>query len=247
MRELLALTARAEAAHFWFRGFRRFVAPVIAGLARGRRDLCLVDCGCGTGHNLALLGPYGRACGFDLTEGSGTRARTIGLPVAQGDVTHAPFQSDTVDLATCFDVLQCVPDDAAAVSEMRRIVRPGGAVVLTLAALDILRGDHAEVWGEVRRYTAGSARRLMEQADLDVERVSYLYASVFPLMLAVRTTQRVLRRFRHPRADADIGVPPAAINVALTAVVTVEAWLARRLPMPVGSSLLVVARKPRSG
>jgi SAM-dependent methyltransferase len=243
VRALLALTARAEADHFWFRGFRGFVAPVIAGLARGRRDLRLVDCGCGTGQNLTLLGSYGRAFGFDLTEGSGQRARAIGLPVARGDVTRAPIQSDTADLATCFDVLQCVHDDAAAVSEMRRIVRPGGAVVLTLAALEILRGDHAEVWGEVRRYTNRSARRLMEQAGLDVERVSYLYASVFPLVLATRTAQRLLRPFRRPRADADIPVPPAPINLALTAVVSAEAWLSRRVPMPVGSSLLVVARK----
>src|SRR5918993_1360192 len=53
--DLLELTARAEASHFWFRGFRRFVAPVIADITAGRPGLRLVDCGAGTGHNLSLL------------------------------------------------------------------------------------------------------------------------------------------------------------------------------------------------
>ena len=74
MDDLLELTGRVEATHFWFRGFRRFVAPVLEELAGGRRDLRLIDCGCGTGNNLALLKPYGRAFGFDLTPG-GLRSR----------------------------------------------------------------------------------------------------------------------------------------------------------------------------
>ena len=55
MDNLLDLTSRVEATHFWFRGFRRFIAPAIAEMAGTRRDLQLLDCGCGTGHNLATL------------------------------------------------------------------------------------------------------------------------------------------------------------------------------------------------
>ena len=64
----LELTARAEPTHFWFRGFRAYVAPVIREIAAGRRDLSMIDCGCGTGYNLkTLLQPYGRAFAFDMT------------------------------------------------------------------------------------------------------------------------------------------------------------------------------------
>jgi SAM-dependent methyltransferase len=241
--DLLALTARAEAHHFWFKGFRQFVAPVLHALAGGRRDLRLIDCGCGTGANLDLLRPYGRAVGFDLAREGVARARGRGLAVARGDVTSIPFVSSAFDLASAFDVLQCVDDDVAAVREMARVVRPGGAVVVTLAALDVLRGDHAEAWHEVRRYTPESAAHLLRTAGLEVERLSFLFASVFPLMLAVRVAQRVLRPFRALRGDRDIRVPAAPLNAALTWLVSAEAALARRVRPPLGSSLLAVGRK----
>jgi SAM-dependent methyltransferase len=242
--DLPELPGRAEAPHFWFRGFRKFIAPVIAGLANGRPGLRLVDCGCGTGHNLRLLRPHGRAVGFDLSAAGPTRAHATGLTVLRGDVTRIPLASASFDVATSFDVLQCVEADVAAVREMARIVRPGGVVVLTLAALDALRGDHAEVWQEVRRYTPATARRLVESAGLRPERISFLFASLFPLMASVRLVQRMTRRFgRTVRADTDISVPIGPVNLLLTVLVSAEAALVRHVPMPIGSSLLVVARK----
>jgi SAM-dependent methyltransferase len=243
MDDLLELTSRAEATHFWFHGFRAFVAPVLADLAAGRHDLRLIDCGCGTGFNLALLRPYGEVYGFDLTAGGLMRARAMGRPLVRADVTRVPFASNTFDVATSFDVLQSIGDASAAMREMARIVRPGGVVVLSVAALEMLRGDHSEAWKEVHRYTRRTARRLVEEADLRVERMSFLFASLVPMMFAVRLVQRLTRPFREHRADTDISVPAAPLNAALTSVVRAEAALARRVSMPIGSSLLVVARK----
>jgi SAM-dependent methyltransferase len=243
MDERLEKTRRAEATHFWFRGFRSFVAPVLRDIARGRTDLRVVDCACGVGHNFEVLRSVGRPVGFELTA-AGTDAASALAPVARADITRIPFPSDHFDLATSFDVMQCIEGDRAAVREMARIVRPGGAVVVTVAALDILYGDHSEVWEEFRRYTPATARGLLEGAGLRVERVEFMFASLFPLMLAVRTVQRALRPLRSRPAHSDISVPWAPVNAALTWLVSGEAALSRRFPMPIGSSLLVVARKP---
>lgn len=246
--DLLDLTGRAEASHFWFRGFRRYLAPVVAEAAASRTGLRLVDCGCGTGGNVALLAAHGRAFAFDLTYYGSARARQEQhVPVAQADATRIPFAPASFDIASAFDLLQCMPDDRAAVAEMARVLKPGGTLILTVAALEVLRGDHSEAWQEVRRYTPETVRALVASAGLRVERVSFMFASIFPLMLAVRASQRMLRPYRAFRTDTDIAVPAAPVNAVLSWMVSGEAALSRRFPSwflpPVGSSLLVVARK----
>lgn len=244
MSDPLELTSRAEATHFWFRGFREFVTPVIADLSGGRCDLRIIDCGCGTGFNLHLLSRYGRAVGFDLNEDGVRMAHAAGATVVRADAAHVPFASGSFDLATSFDLMQCLEPDAAVVQEMARLVRPGGAVVVTMAALEMLRGDHSVSWQEVRRYTPGMARELFLQAGLRVERLSFMFGTLFPLMLAVRLAQRALRPFRAHRHDTDIAVPSAPVNALLTGLVMAEARAARYVRLPMGSSLLVVGRKP---
>jgi ubiquinone/menaquinone biosynthesis C-methylase UbiE len=245
MSDLLELTALAEPTHFWFRGFRAYVAPVIRQIADGRRDLRILDCGCGTGYNLrVLLGPYGRTFGFDLTVDAMRRARVAGRPLVRATMEQIPFASGAFDLATAFDVVQSVPDDRRALREMARVLKPGGHVVLNVTALDFMRGDHSDIWGELRRYTPARVARLLGDAGLEAARISFLFGSLLPLMLAVRMTQRVQRLWRPPRGDADLTVPPAPINAVLSGIVTAEAALARRVPIPFGSSLMIVARKP---
>ena len=241
----LALTALAEPSHFWFHGFRAYVIPVIREIVAGRRDLRMIDCGCGTGYNVkTLLRPYGRAFAFDMTLDALQRARATGCPVVRADMEQIPFRAGSFDLATSFDVVHSVNDDHAAVREMARVLKPGGHLVMNVTALEFLRGDHSDVWGEQRRYTRDSGTRLIEAAGLGVVRAAYLFASLVPMMLTFRVVQRVLRTFRDPRGDTELRVPPTPVNSILTGLVRGEAALARRLPLPFGSSLLVVARKP---
>lgn len=244
MGNLLELTALAEPTHFWFHGLRSYVVPVLAEIAGSRRDLRIIDCGCGTGYNLdRLLRPYGRTFGFDLHEDSMWRARKTGRPIVRADMEHIPFASDSFDLATSFDVLQSVPDDRQALREIARVLRPGGHVVLNVTALDLLRGDHSDVWGELRRYNIARASKLLADAGLQPVQMSYLFASLLPLMLTVRKLQAMFRPFREPTGDADLSVPSAPINGALAWMVRREAALARYVRMPFGSSMLIVGRK----
>ena len=245
MSDLLELTAQAEATHFWFHGFRGYVAPAIRRIAAGRRNLDIIDCGCGTGYNLQhLLAPYGRTFGFDFNPDAMRRARSARRPLVRADIQRIPFTSNTFDLATSFDVVQSVPDDRAAVSEMARVLKPGGSVVLNVTALDLLRGDHSDVWGELRRYTRERAVALVQSAGLEPSRISYLFGSLVPLMLAVRQAQAMRRSYRAPTGDEDLTVPSAPVNAALTALVRAEVAVASRVTMPFGSSLLIVGRKP---
>jgi SAM-dependent methyltransferase len=107
---LLELTYRAEQLHFWFRGFRQYMAPALARATAGVSRARILDCGCGTGANLEMLRPYGSAVGFDLTAIGAQFARAHGHRVAQASIGQIPFRSGTFDLATSFDVFQVLPD-----------------------------------------------------------------------------------------------------------------------------------------
>jgi len=243
MDDLLELTSRVEADHFWFRGFRAFITPLLDEAAAGRPDLRLLDCGCGTGHNLALLSRYGDVVGFDLTPGGLELAKRSAVPLVRAEMSRMPFRSGSFDILTSFDVLQYVDDDGLALREVARLLRPGGTAVLTASALEVLRGGHAGAWPEVRRYTKARLRRIAIDAGLHIERLTYLFGSLLPMMLAVRAARR-----NSPAdcqgEDWEMSIPPAPINNALTWLLRTEAALTRRMPFtPAGSSVLIVARK----
>lgn len=243
---LLELTYRAERTHFWFRGFRRFVAPWLARAADGRPNLRLLDCGCGTGANLEMLGRHGRAFGFDITAIGPRFARQHGLTrVARGSIGEIPCPDNAFDIVTSFDVLYGLPDEVeqAAAREMARVARPGGYVLITAAALESLRGGHGSLAKELRRYTTASLTTLLEGAGLEVVRISYTFAFLFPLLYSVRAFQRWQGGGQAAASDSEISVPSAPVNVALSALLVAESWLLRAVNMPVGSSIICLARK----
>jgi ubiquinone/menaquinone biosynthesis C-methylase UbiE len=245
---LLDATSRAEQRHFWFRGFRRFVVPLLAEAIAGRPRADILDCGCGTGNNLAMLERFGRPYGIDLTWVGLQHARRMGATrTARASVVQLPFATQRFDLVTSFDVLYCLPEPAEsqAVTEMYRVLRPGGALVVNVAALDILRGNHSVLGGEVRRYTCRTLRALLERAGFGIERITYTNASLFPVILSVRTAQRLVGMADTPeKAESEIRIPPAPINAVLSAALLVESYALRVIDMPLGSSVLCLARRP---
>jgi SAM-dependent methyltransferase len=243
---LLEATRRAEREHFWFKGFRAFVAPLVARAAAAHPPARLLDCGCGTGVNLPMLAQYGTAFGFDLTWTGLKFAKDHGTRrLAQASVVQVPFRDQAFDLVTCFDVLQCLPPDIgrSVLAEFHRILAPGGHLVMNVAALEALRGDHAVLAEEAHRYGRGELHGMVEAAGFHVERLTFTNASIFPIMFGLRWWQR--RRGLKPAEEAqgEISIPSAPVNHTLAALLRSEAALVRRLDMPVGSSLLLLAQK----
>ena len=249
MDRLLRATAIAEQRHFWFRGFRFFVTPLLERAVAGRSGLRLLDCGCGTGNNLDLLGRYGRAYGFDLTASGLAFGRDAGRTrLARASIGAIPFPAAAFDIVTSFDVLYSLPDaiEQAAIREMYRVARPGASLLINVAAMEMLRGVHSVLSREVRRYSRESLARLVTDAGFRVERITYTNAVLFPPMALARAVQRARGLSAWQDANQEIRVPAAPVNLALTAALKLESLWLRAVDNPFGSSLLCLARKPQT-
>jgi SAM-dependent methyltransferase len=243
---LLERTRQVEQRHFWFTGLRRFLRPLIAEAVASRPNPRILDCGCGTGANLSMLRDYGRPVGFDIAWAGLQHARTYGqTAVANASITEIPFAAATFDLVTAIDVLYSLSEDeeATAVAEIYRVLRPGGTLIVNVAALSILRGNHSVFGSEVRRSTRRRLRAILARGGFTVVRLTYTNTSLFPLMLAVRTTQRLVGLATPEEAGSDMAVPPAPLNALLAGMLWCESRALRVMDMPIGSSLLCVARK----
>jgi SAM-dependent methyltransferase len=245
---LLEATSRVEQSHFWWHGLRSFVRPLVheatAGLDRPR----LLDCGCGTGANLVLLDEFGRSFGLDITFHGLQYARHHyrRVRVTNASITDVPFGDATFDVVTAFDVLYSLTEEQerTAVAEIFRVLKPRGTLIVNVAALAILRGNHSVFGQEVRRSTRRRLRRVLSTAGFEVVRLTYTNATLFPLMLTVRTAQRLMGLATPEEAGTDLVVPPAPVNALLTQLLLIEARALRIVDMPIGSSLLAVAHKP---
>jgi ubiquinone/menaquinone biosynthesis C-methylase UbiE len=245
---MLEQTYRAEARHFWFRGFRKFVRPLLIQATTGLSRPRLLDCGCGTGANLPLLREFGIPIGVDLTSRGLNFAAARGVDrLARATVAQLPFLSGTIDVAVSFDVLYCLEDEdeRRAIAEMYRVLRPGGSVIVNAAALDMLKGDHSVLVSEVRRYTRRRLRDKLTAAGFRIERITYTNASLFPVTAGVRALQRLRGLKAEGGTRGDFYMPPAPINGLFGGALALEAvMIAAGVNMPIGSSVLCLARKP---
>jgi SAM-dependent methyltransferase len=233
---------RAEAAlergHWWFRGRRRILARFLKGLERPARTL---DVGCGTGAN----GPVftGFTVGVDasaLPLGLGRTGERTHAARLRADAARLPFADGAFDLVCALDVLEHLDDDAAALAELRRVLRPGGALVIFVPALPLLWGLQDEVAHHRRRYGRAQLGALVRAARFHIARLTFFNTFLFPPILAARLAMRLWR----PALASENQVGGPLTGKLAELVFSAEAPLLDHLDLPLGVSLACIARRP---
>ncbi|MGE5531977.1 MAG: class I SAM-dependent DNA methyltransferase [Bacteroidota bacterium] len=231
-----------EETYWWFVGRRLLVRQMVERYA-GRANLRLLDAGCGTGGTLSRMIGLGDLFGFDYSEFALAFCRQRGFSLlAAGDLTALPYCTDIFDVVLSCDVLEHVDDDFLGLAEMVRTLRQGGHLVLTLPAHAFLWSEHDEALSHRRRYSAKHLRKMLEEAGLEVVKLSPVVTVAFLPILAFRLLQR-LSPHRSDEPKTDLRELPRPLNNLLIDVLRLENWFLRRLNLPVGTSLVAVARK----
>ena len=236
------ITYEMERKHWWFVGRRKIIECFVERVCRdlAKRRPRILDVGCGTGANLQMLANYGVAEGADISPEALEFCRARGLSkVKLGPAEALPFEDASFDLVTGLDVVEHLDDDVAGLSEMRRVLRPGGRAVLFVPAFMFLWGVQDDISHHRRRYTRAELTGAIERAGLSVERSTYANITFFWPTLIGRLIMRVTGL--KPESEANINV--SALNGILGGILGAENWWLRRMNFPFGVSIVCVARR----
>ncbi len=240
--EAIDAMALVERDHWWFRAKHRLV---LDELRRQRTAGIVVDVGSGTGGLLERLRAGGhRAVGMELDPIALAHARRNHprLPLARALAEAVPVRVGGAAAVTALDVVEHLDDDVVALRELGRVVGPGGLVVVAVPAYQWAWSDHDVRLGHRRRYSRKQLVEAAEAADLVVERCTHFHSWLAPVAWLVRRTP--VGRLLGGGSAEEASFGNRWINGALQVVTDVERTVLARFDVPVGLSILLVARVP---
>ena len=256
-----------EARHWWFRGKRRLLAPLIERMlgSNGRmpgssgrmpsiqNQRAVLEIGCGTGGNLAHFAPRfkdTRFVGLDFDQAACAFARDkcaaetkLGTALLRGDGLALPVADNALDGALALDIIEHFDDDLAVCRELLRALKPGADLVLSVPAWPSLWSPHDEFLHHKRRYRPAELRTLIESAGFEIQETRGFNFLLFTPIWLVRTL-KAKQQGAAPASGTDFFNLPRPLEALLAGLFVVEAALVRILPIRWGVSIMMRARKP---
>ena len=230
--------AELDDRHWWYRARRKIIADLIRREAFLPRDARILEIGCGTGHNLAMLSGFGHVDGLELDdEARALSEKRLGRKIMRSPLPELAEVPDLhYDLIGAFDVIEHIDSDGAALASIAAKLKPSGKFIMTVPAHQWMWSAHDAVNHHKRRYSKKALNRLIEESPLKLERIGYFNSFLFPLAMAERASSRI-----RGKENADVKLPPAPLNFILERIFLTERYFVGRLPLPPGLSLFAVA------
>lgn len=232
---------------WWFVARRRIVFDLISRyLEDPAPKNLLLDAGCGTGITLQHLAQFGHAVGVDNEPVAldFCRMRKERL-LTCGALEDLPYPDGSFDVVTCLDVIEHIDDDERAISEVCRVIRPGGLLALTVPAFQSLWSDHDVINHHKRRYRRQQIRKLLGEG-FSIELLSHYNTHLLPIAVTVRMLKK-LEMALFPAAVRQVKAEntylPRSINSLFASIFGSELFWLKRGSLPVGLSIICIARR----
>ena len=237
-REVYEAMAEHDERHWWYRARRQIIAELIRRKVPLPKDAKLLEIGCGTGHNLPMLGEFGQVEALEVDPiARGMAEKRLGRTVLSSPLPALEgVPDDTYDMVAALDVVEHIPDDKAALEGISRVLKPGGKLLMTVPAHQWMWSAHDVVNHHQRRYSKRDFKRLVNESPLKLESIGYLNSLLFPLAMAQRLASKLTGK-----EDANLAPPAEPINQVLERVFALERRVIGRIPLPPGLSLFAVA------
>jgi SAM-dependent methyltransferase len=234
-----------ESSYWWFIGKQFLIQRELESLRWSLGVGCrILDIGSGTGLNLGILGKYGKVFGIERSSEAIRFLKKRGLSnIACADAHEPfPFSNDTFSAVTCLDVLEHLDDDEFLLSEMYRVCKPGGNLVITVPAFQLFWSPHDVALHHRRRYTKRQLLGRIRNIQCGIVKASYYNIILALPIMAFRKLKSSLSVRTHSQSDFFLPLP-VFLNKALTTLFKLEIRFLRYLDYPFGVSLLVILRK----
>src|SRR4051812_17743563 len=232
---------RVEETHWWYGALHQLVFQTLDRELPDWRTKTILDAGCGTGAILKRLGSPDRNVGVDLAGEAICFCQKRGLTnVEQADIAALPYSEESFDAVICSSVIyhKWVTNPGTALSEFHRVLRPGGLLLLNVPAFEFLHSQHDEVVMGARRFRKSELGSLLQNHRFSIRRLTYWTTLLFPLALIART-------LGGSKMGRDFSAKPerGRLDPLLSAVMSIEFQILKKISLPFGVALLAVAEK----
>ena len=231
-----------EDENWWHEGRRKILCDIIRDIRGERKDLKILDVGCGPGGTTVSFLEFGTVVGTDFSASALKIASQKGIKnVLKSNLLNPPFKNEIFDVITTLDVIEHINEDVEVLKKLQKLLKSDGCLIITVPAFQFLWSEHDVAVSHVRRYNISTLAKILHNSGFKIVRISYFVSFLFPLVAMYRILKKTNVDKENPKPN--MVKFPYIINKILEKIMKLENRLLKKINFPFGTSIICIAKK----